>query len=79
MRLSRRGGCRRWTPGDEFWVPHNRGTSRRIQTMGFVDDDAAKGLWMTLNGGSLLLAPGADPARPKYSTYNGNTLFETDV
>lgn len=25
-----------WQPGQDFWVPHNRGTSRRIQNMGFV-------------------------------------------
>lgn len=26
-----------WEPGQEFWVPHNRGTARRIQNMGFVE------------------------------------------
>ena len=25
-----------FTPGDEFWVPHNRQTSRRITSMGFA-------------------------------------------
>jgi photosystem II stability/assembly factor-like uncharacterized protein len=25
-----------WQPGQDFWVPHNRGTSRRIQNMGFI-------------------------------------------
>lgn len=44
-----------WEPGQEFWVPHNRGTPRRIQTMGFVEGDIKKGLWMTLNGGKLLI------------------------
>ena len=43
-----------WTRGDDYWVPHNRGSSRRIQNMGFIQNDATKGIWMTLNGGSLL-------------------------
>ena len=25
-----------WQPGLDFWIPHNRGTSRRIQNMGFI-------------------------------------------
>merc|ERR1712127_798745 len=28
-----------WEPGQEFWIPHNRGTPRRIQNMGFVRGD----------------------------------------
>lgn len=44
-----------WEPGDDFWIPHNRGTSRRIQNMGFVEGDLNKGAWMTLNGGKLLI------------------------
>lgn len=46
-----------WEPGNDFWVPHNRGTPRRIQNMGFVQDNIKKGIWMTLNGGKLLIAP----------------------
>lgn len=49
-----------WQPGSDFWLPHNRGTSKRIQSMGFVNGDASKGLWMTLNGGALTLADSAD-------------------
>lgn len=45
-----------WEPGQDFWVPHNRGTSRRIQNMGFVRGDIKNGLWMTLNGGKLLVS-----------------------
>lgn len=44
-----------WEPGQDFWIPHNRGTPRRIQSMGFVEDNIKKGLWMTLNGGKLLI------------------------
>jgi len=46
-----------WKPGDDFWIPHNRGTPRRIQSMGFVEGDIDKGLWMTLNGGKLFISP----------------------
>merc|ERR1719203_2483923 len=44
-----------WEPGQDFWIPHNRGTPRRIQNMGFVRGDIQNGLWMTLNGGKLLV------------------------
>jgi len=47
-----------WEPGQDFWIPHNRGTPRRIQSMGFVEEDIKKGLWMTLNGGKLLISKG---------------------
>ena len=46
-----------WEPGQDFWIPHNRGTPRRIQNMGFVRGDIRNGLWMTLNGGKLLTSP----------------------
>jgi len=45
-----------WSPGDDFWVPHNRGTPRRIQNMGFVEQKIEKGVWATLNGGKLLVS-----------------------
>eukprot|EP01082_Thalassiosira_pseudonana_P010057 g8936.t1 g8936 contig34:467191-468111(+) len=43
-----------WEPGQDFWIPHNRGTPRRIQNMGFVRGDIKNGLWMTLNGGKVV-------------------------
>jgi photosystem II stability/assembly factor-like uncharacterized protein len=46
-----------WEPGQDFWIPHNRGTPRRIQNMGFVQGNIKKGLWMTLNGGKLFVSP----------------------
>jgi len=42
-----------WKPGDEFWIPHNRETSRRITSMGFVKDRLTDGLWMTTAGGEI--------------------------
>eukprot|EP00595_Chromulina_sp_UTEXLB2642_P000321 CAMPEP_0196761694 /NCGR_PEP_ID=MMETSP1095-20130614/1004_1 /TAXON_ID=96789 ORGANISM="Chromulina nebulosa, Strain UTEXLB2642" /NCGR_SAMPLE_ID=MMETSP1095 /ASSEMBLY_ACC=CAM_ASM_000446 /LENGTH=360 /DNA_ID=CAMNT_0042111577 /DNA_START=204 /DNA_END=1283 /DNA_ORIENTATION=- len=46
-----------WSKGEDYWVPHNRGSSRRIQNMGFIQNDASKGIWMTLNGGSFYITP----------------------
>lgn len=42
-----------WKPGDNYWVPHNRETSRRIISMGFQENSLASGLWMTLAGGDI--------------------------
>jgi len=42
-----------YKPGDEFWIPHNRESSRRITSMGFVKDRLADGLWMTAAGGEI--------------------------
>jgi len=64
-----------WEPGQDFWVPHNRGTPRRIQTMGFVEDDIKKGLWMTLNGGKLLINKEGEPDLTKDSF----DFFESDI
>jgi len=56
-----------WVPGEDYWVPHNRGTSRRIQNMGFVKGDNAKGVWMSLNGGLLQVS---EPAQDLSSSDN---------
>ena len=32
-----------YAPGEEYWVPHNRGSSRRIQNMGFIQNDIKNG------------------------------------
>uniref|UniRef100_A0A7S3EIV7 Photosynthesis system II assembly factor Ycf48/Hcf136-like domain-containing protein n=1 Tax=Rhodosorus marinus TaxID=101924 RepID=A0A7S3EIV7_9RHOD len=45
-----------WKPGQEFWVPHGRDSSKRIQGMGFVNDDVNKGIWMSLRGGDLVFS-----------------------
>ena len=56
-----------WQPGQDFWIPHNRGTPRRIQNMGFVRGDIKNGVWMTLNGGKLLLAENADLSSEEFA------------
>jgi len=46
-----------YRPGDEFWIPHNRQSSRRITSMGFIKARLEDGLWMSTAGGeSLALA-----------------------
>jgi len=42
-----------FTPGDEYWVPHNRPGSRRITSMGFIKEKFGQGLWMSMAGGEL--------------------------
>lgn len=42
-----------WRPGQDFWIPHARDSSRRIQAMGFVHDDVDSGVWMATRGGGL--------------------------
>jgi len=62
-----------WSPGQDYWIPHNRGSSRRIQNMGFVGNDASKGLWMTLNGGALLKTT----SNPDLTQVDIETLFQS--
>ena len=62
-----------WEPGQDFWIPHNRGTPRRIQNMGFVEGDIHKGLWMTLNGGKLLISPDeVDLSKDSFNFYEAD-------
>lgn len=63
-----------WEPGDDFWIPHNRGTPRRIQNMGFIEGDINKGLWMTLNGGKLVISPGEPDL-----TMDDFNFFDSDI
>lgn len=46
-----------WTPGDDFWIPHNRNSAKRISNMGFIGEDISRGLWMTSKGGGLSASP----------------------
>jgi photosystem II stability/assembly factor-like uncharacterized protein len=39
-----------WSPGETSWDPHNRNSSRRIQSMGF---DPSGHLWMLARGGQI--------------------------
>lgn len=54
LAISRRGNFfLTWKPGQEFWIPRARDTSRRIQAMGFIEGDSNKGVWMSTKGGGL--------------------------
>lgn len=41
-----------WSPGQTYWFPHNRPATRRLQNMGFVNDDK---VWATFKGGDLYI------------------------
>jgi len=59
-----------WLDQADFWIPHNRATPRRIQSMGFIEDSLDKGLWMTLNGGLLQFSG------PKFSINDETPQFD---
>lgn len=61
-----------WSPGQDYWIPHNRGSSKRIQNMGFIGNDAKNGIWMTLNGGTILKTQ----ANPDLNQIDLEKLFE---
>jgi photosystem II stability/assembly factor-like uncharacterized protein len=56
-----------WQPGQEFWIPRARESSRRIQSMGFIQGDSKKGLWMSSRGGGL----GFTEANVDFDSING--------
>eukprot|EP00879_Flechtneria_rotunda_P015382 GHRR01016081.1.p1 GENE.GHRR01016081.1~~GHRR01016081.1.p1 ORF type:complete len:413 (+),score=126.39 GHRR01016081.1:306-1544(+) len=41
-----------WTPGQEYWVPHNRPAARRLQNMGWTPGNQ---IWLSTRGGDVLI------------------------
>merc|ERR1712157_74814 len=64
-----------WEPGQDFWIPHNRGTPRRIQNMGFVRGDIKNGLWMTLTGGYGITDVAWRTDNEVWAVGGSNTMF----
>ena len=53
-----------WEPGQTYWQPHNRSTSRRIQKMGFRKDG---GLWELTRGGNIFYSREQDVPQDDYA------------
>lgn len=64
-----------WQPGQEFWIPRARETSRRIQSMGFIENNFEKGIWMSTKGGGLSFT---NP-KPDFDSINSFEFFTSDI
>jgi len=64
-----------WQPGQDFWIPRARDTSRRIQSMGFIQNNAINGIWMSTRGGGLSFTK----VKPQLESITPFEFFTTDI
>ena len=64
-----------WQPGQDFWIPRPRDTSRRIQSMGFIQNDSQNGIWMSTRGGGLSFTK----AEPLLESIKPLEFFTSDI
>lgn len=67
-----------WSPGDTAWAPHNRPSTRRLQNLGWTNDER---IWVTTRGGDLLVSsePGVDAATFTNASINSRGFGLLDV
>eukprot|EP00878_Enallax_costatus_P025597 GHUV01027401.1.p2 GENE.GHUV01027401.1~~GHUV01027401.1.p2 ORF type:complete len:141 (+),score=37.53 GHUV01027401.1:872-1294(+) len=59
-----------WTPGQEYWQPHNRPAARRLQNMGWTPSNQ---IWVSTRGGEVLINKKPGIAEEQYSTAQLNS------
>ncbi|KXZ52071.1 hypothetical protein GPECTOR_10g1094 [Gonium pectorale] len=59
-----------WTPGQTYWMPHNRPAPRRLQNMGFTPKGE---VWVTTRGGDVLLSEEPGLSTDKFESVNINS------
>ncbi|PNW82097.1 hypothetical protein CHLRE_06g273700v5 [Chlamydomonas reinhardtii] len=59
-----------WSPGQTYWMPHNRPAPRRLQNMGFTP---AGEVWVTTRGGDVLVSEDAGLASEKFKDVTINS------
>lgn len=64
-----------WQPGQEFWIPRARDTSRRIQSMGFIQNDSENGIWMSTRGGGLSFTN----SKPDFEAVNSLDFNQSNI
>jgi photosystem II stability/assembly factor-like uncharacterized protein len=64
-----------WQPGQEFWIPRARDTSKRIQSMGFIQNDSENGIWMSTRGGGLSFTS----SKPDFGAVNSLDFNQSNI
>jgi photosystem II stability/assembly factor-like uncharacterized protein len=67
-----------WTPGQEYWLPHNRPAARRLQNMGWTPSNQ---LWLSTRGGDVLInkQPGINDEAYETAALNSRGFGILDV